>query len=73
MTKVIDIAFKQTQSLNKIASMVPVLQSLSQEKANVDDVAQVFESITNTIANIFTVNFGFQSFIFSLFSNLIIL
>jgi hypothetical protein len=45
----------KTRTLNKIASMVPVLKDLSQKKANVDDVAQVYKSVTNTLANLFTV------------------
>ncbi len=43
--------------MDKIALMVPVLKRLSQQKANVDDVAHTFNSIANTVANVFSVRF----------------
>jgi hypothetical protein len=43
------------KALDRIGQLVPLLQDLTQQKINVDDAAQIFSSITNMMANLFTV------------------
>ena len=54
--------------MDKISTMVPILKSLSQKKANVDDVKQVFSSIANTVSNVFTVRVSYLSINFLRFN-----
>jgi hypothetical protein len=49
----------KTQTMNKVGSMVSMLDKLTQGKTNVDDIKQVFNDITNTMANLLTVNIFF--------------
>jgi hypothetical protein len=44
--------------LEKISEMVTLLQALTQNKANVDDFIIIYNSITNIMANVFSVIFG---------------